>query len=192
MPEYFETFAAYITAHPVLSPVCSASITAFVGGVIALITIKKQRQTARENNSLSFEKDYKRCEFVRHAWDKILEKVIKNKLSFPVEKYADPEFARTDDAKAIRDILNEWERAANAINHKLYDDKFLYNAFGSTVLFLRSEFTPYIYARQKENSSYYKHFMRMSLRWRVYRDNQEPKDRKTKHEACICRKCKSL
>lgn len=190
MMHIVDNFINYLTYHPVLSPICSASITAMVAGVIALMTIKKQRQTARENNSLSFEKDYQRCEYVRKAWVVIREKVIKNKPYFPIERYAEAGYASTEEATAIRDILNEWERAANAINHNLYDDGLLYNAFGSSVLFLRTEFQPYIEKRQNDTPSYYQNFMSMSLRWRIRKDNE--KSSRVKSNQCCCKKCGSV
>lgn len=193
MSDYLNSIVNFLTTHPALSPVCSATITAIVAGVIALFTIKKQRQTARENNSLSFEKDYKRCEYVRKAWDIVIDRVIKNRLSIPVERYTEPELSRSDEGRAIKDILNEWERAANAVNSKLYDDEFLFKAFGSTVIFLRTAFGPYIEARQKEGPSYYEHFMKMSLRWVIRRDAEpNKKNKKEVHNQCRCRKCKKL
>lgn len=186
-------FGVFLSKHTWMTPIVSGATTAVVAGVIALFTIKKQRQTARENNSLSFERDYKRCEYVRSAWDVLFHRVFKNRSSFAVERYAESRFSKSEGNKAIKDILNEWERAANAINHRLYDDRFLYKAFGSTVLFLRKGFYPYIAARRSDNASYYRQFMSMSLRWMIMR-SKEKEYKNSKHEpspnkVCVCKDC---
>lgn len=165
----------YVSKNPSMTPIVSSGLTALVAGAIAICTIIKQRQTARENNSLSFEKDYKRCEFVRNAWDTLIYNVHANRLETPIERYAiDAELKKTKEAKAIRDILNEWERAANAVNTRLYDGEFLYQVFGSTVIFLHREMLPYIKERQKESPFFYEQFMRLAVCWLAKR-NQERK-----------------
>lgn len=187
----FEYFCTLMKNNAWASPIISGFTTALVASAAAMYTVKKQRQTARENNSLLFERDYKHNNEVTSSWSTLYYKAHKNKLTFPIVRYAEEEHSTTSEAIAIRYILNEWERAANAINQRLYDEMLLYRAFGSTVIFLRTEFSPYIYARQADNPSFYKQFMAMSLRWMALRSNEpDHKSINSKiHDACVCKQC---
>ncbi|MFL1906554.1 DUF4760 domain-containing protein [Plesiomonas shigelloides] len=149
-----------------------------IGALIAILSIKTQRQTSREKNSLDFEAAYKRNDQVNEAWAKVLE-IYKNRLTTPVEHWGRPDLSQTDEAKALKTIFNEWERCANAIHHKIYDEKYLYKVYGSTLIFLDVQFDPYIQECRKKNPRFYRNMKLLALNWRVRRayDDADNKDK---------------
>lgn len=142
------------------------------GAVIAYVSLKNQRKTSREKNSLDFEAAYKRNAEVVEAWSVLL-KVHKNRLNFPIENYGKQENSQSDEAKALKMIFNEWERCANAVRHNLYDERYLYNVYGSTLIFLDVHFEPYMAECRKTNSRFYKNMKNLSLKWRVRRSYED-------------------
>ena len=145
--------------------------TAIVGAIaliVASIGILKQRQTSKEKNSLDFEANYKNNEDIREAWyilgvaleqpDGYLLKVAKDKNN----KYR----------KSIILILNEWERAANAIYHELYDEEFLYRAYGSIVIKLFIDTLPFIAHFQLKNPRIFISFTKLAVRWQLKRSDE--------------------
>lgn len=141
---------------------------AAIGAIIALVSIKKQRQSSREKNSLDFESAYKRNKDIEEAWLSVLS-IHKERINFPIEEYGKIENGQTDNARSLRTIFNEWERCANAVHSKIYDDAYLYNAHGSTVIFLDVHFGPYIEKCQERNPRIYANLKKLALQWRVRR-----------------------
>lgn len=141
---------------------------AAIGALIALVSIKKQRQSSREKNSLDFESAYKRNKDIEDAWLSVLS-IHKNRLVYPIEEYGKIENGHTENAKSLRTIFNEWERCANAVHSKIYDDQYLYKAHGSTLIFLDVHFGPYIEKCQERNPRIYSNLKMLALQWRVRR-----------------------
>lgn len=147
----------------------STLVAAVIAAMIAVISIRKQRQTSREKNSLDFESAYKRSEKVEEAWQILLD-IIKVKNVVPLEMWGRDEVRQTKEARALMTVFNEWERCANAIKHGLFDEKFLYDVFGSTVLFLSKEFSPYLNARRKKNIKFYCNFCMLAEVWTLRKE----------------------
>lgn len=154
---------------------------AAVGAFIAIVSILAQRKTSREKNSLDFEGSYKRSDTVNDAFD-VLVKVYMNKFEVPLAFWGDRENSRTEEAKALRTIFNEWERCANAVKHKIYDDAYLYKIYGSTVLDLDARFGEYIDSCQSWNSRVYNNFKWLALKWRIRRSYEDCKIKKDTRE----------
>ncbi|TVL33320.1 DUF4760 domain-containing protein [Shewanella algae] len=149
------------------------TISAVVAAVIALSNIFSQKKLSREKNSLDFQESFKSSAKVNESL-RLLFDAYYNRHNIPLELYAsDKKLKSTDTAEAIRFILNEWERAANAIKHKIYDDKFLYEAHASIVIFLSVNFRTFIRKTQEVNPRYYIHFTWLSLKWTIRRDSFE-------------------
>lgn len=142
------------------------------GAIIAVVSIRTQRKTSREKNSLDFEVSYKRSETVIKAFDELV-KAYTNKFDKPLADWGKRENARTTEGKALSTIFNEWERCANAVKHKIYDDAYLYKVYGSTVLDLDERFGEYVAACQKWNPRVYNNFKWLALRWRVRRSYED-------------------
>lgn len=153
---------------------------AAIGVIVAVYSILTQRKTSREKNSLDFEVSYKRSDNVNAAFDVLVE-INKNRLSVPLSHWGKLENSRTDEAKALRTIFNEWERCANAVKHNIYDDLYLYKIYGSTVLHLDTTFGEYISECQGWNERVYRNFKWLVLKWRVRRSYE---DGKPKNNEC--------
>ena len=151
----------------------SASL-ALVG---AVINIRFQRQTSREVNSLDFQKSLANNEeYERHKIT--IYQVIQNSAINPIETFAKVENISSPEAIAIRYILNTWERAANAMKHRLYDEKYLYYADKTMVLNFGVYLRSYIAEKQKSNISLYADFNWLVLKWAIRRDSFEEKKTK--------------
>lgn len=146
----------------------STIIAAMVAAAIAIISIRKQRQTSKEKNSLDFESSYKRSDKVEEAWQVLLN-ILKVRKTIPLEMWGRDEVRQTKEARALMTVFNEWERCANAIKNGLYDELFLYKVFGSTVIFLAKEFEPYLTARRSVNIKFYGNFCWLAEKWMIKR-----------------------
>lgn len=138
------------------------------GALIAVISIRNQRKTSREKNSLDFEAAYKRNKDIVDAWSEVL-RIHKDRHNFPIADWGKEEYSQTDGAKALKLIFNEWERCANAVNNGLYDERYLYRVYGSTLIFLDVHFEPYMEECRKRNPRFYRNLKCLALRWRVRR-----------------------
>lgn len=155
----------------VLEKIYTEHPTAIVGSLalfVASIGILKQRQTSKEKNSLDFEASYKNNKDIRDAWD-ILRTALKQPEGelLKAAKNKDNEYR-----KSIILILNEWERAANAIYHGLYDEEFLYRAYGSIVIKLFIDTLPFIAHFQLKNPRVFISFTKLAVRWQLKRSDE--------------------
>ncbi|HBT9658446.1 TPA: DUF4760 domain-containing protein [Klebsiella pneumoniae] len=149
-----------------------------IGAYIAVTSIRTQRRTSREKNSLDFEAAYKRNKEVVDAWAEVI-RIHKDRGTVPIEEWGKGENSQTDGAKALKTIFNEWERCANAVNNGLYDDKYLYKVYGSTLIFLDVHFEPYMAECRKTNPRFYRNMKCLALKWRVRRAYEDA-DKETK------------
>ena len=163
---YFENI---LRNHPT---VISTTLAAIVAFFVAVIGIKKQRQTSKEKNSLDFEASYKNNKDIRDAWTTIW--IVK-------ELEPDHLIRLVWDRKApyrkdIVLILNEWERASNAIFHDLYDENLLYKAYGTTVIKLFQGVAPFIQECQRTNPRVFVSFTKLAVRWQIRRAIEDEHD----------------
>ncbi|MEJ6497792.1 DUF4760 domain-containing protein [Pseudoalteromonas lipolytica] len=157
-------------------------LSAFIAISGALITIYFQRRTAREKNTLEFQNDLQENEDY-HKNVLLINKLLANHKDDYIQGKTDtmdvirtlasPELVRSEEAVALRDVLNKWEQAANAIRHGLLDEKYLYSSHKSTVLFMGVWFRSFIKERQKSNESLYLNFTWLVLKWTIRRDSFE-------------------
>ena len=146
-------------------------LSAILAFVAAVTNISYQRRTARESNALSFQqKLLDNKEYMNNS--ALVSRAIANRLDFPLKNYAKPEHKYKEEAKAIRYVLNTWERAANAIKHDIYDDNYLYEAYKSYVIKLHVYFFDYIKVKQNEQNSLYERFVWLATQWRTKRDTE--------------------
>jgi len=139
--------------------------TAIVGMfalLIAALGIIAQRRTSKEKNSLDFQANYLENQKVQDAWGH-LRAFKDNKDPDKHNKLATEK--GTDERKAAILLLNEWERAANAIHHGLFDSNFLYQAHSSTVIGLYKDLLPFIEIIQSTNPRYFVGFTKLAVRW---------------------------
>lgn len=130
--------------------------------LIAALGIIAQRRTSKEKNSLEFQANYLENQRIQDAWIELR----KFKAKADSNKY--PKLATekgTNERKAAILLLNEWERAANAIHHGLFDSNFLYQAHSSTVISLYKDLLPFIEIIQTSNPRYFVGFTKLAVRW---------------------------
>ena len=157
--------------HPTFYSTLGAAVLA---ALFAYVSIKMNRKSAREKNSVDFEHNYKNSDKVRDAW-LVLMKITQNRLKQPIVEFAKKEMYATTETQAIVTILNEWERAANGIHHRVYDGNYLYKTYGTTVLDLYAYTYEFIKERQKSKPRSYANFCRLYLAWKVRRCKEERK-----------------
>jgi len=139
-------------------------VAALIALFVAIVTIRMNRQTSREKNSLDFESSYKRSDKVDAAWQ-ILLSLLKKDAKKPMQHWGYNSVRQTKEARALMTVFNEWERCGNAIRHGLFDERFLYKVYGSTVINLYVGCRPYIKERQKVNPKIYANFCWLANRW---------------------------
>jgi len=165
----FNFFENIYLNHPT---VISTSLAAVVAFIVAVVGISKQRQSSREKNSLDFEANYKDSQEIRDSWV-LLRQAVAQDSTYLVElvtkRKQDDEEVRT----AIVTILNEWERAANAIEHSLFDEDLLYKAYGTIVIKLFQDLSPFILHCQKRNHRVFVSFTKLSIKWQIKRAKSE-------------------
>ena len=124
----------------------------------ALLNLAYSRQTAREANSLEFQKRLQdNDEYIEHV-RKVGEAIAKrNELDFA--ELAQPEQRSNEYTIAIRYVLNTWEQASNAIRHGLY-------------------FREFISSSQKRQVTFYENFSWLVLKWVIRKDSIKEKNRK--------------
>ena len=143
----------------------------------ALLNLAYSRQTAREANSLEFQKRLQdNDEYIEHV-RKVGEAIAKrNELDFA--ELAQPEQRSNEYTIAIRYVLNTWEQASNAIRHDLYDELYLYEAYKSMVVDFGLYFREFISSSQKRQITFYENFSWLVLKWVIRKDSIKEKKRK--------------
>ncbi|MGF1803521.1 DUF4760 domain-containing protein [Vibrio gigantis] len=151
-------FINLLETNPTLVPIT-------LGFIVACFGILYQRKTARETNSLKFQSD--------KAHNKEYEKHSKTAMVFcnTASSKDLEELARDhtiDDAGvAILYILNEWERCASAVEHKLYDESFIFKSSASGFINMVNKLMPYINETRSQTGkkTVYSNMMAMHERW---------------------------
>lgn len=169
--QYDSIFEQILVTHPT---VYATAIAALLAATAAYFTLRHNIRSTRVKNALDFESTYKHNDKVVTSTQAV--RAMLRQQAKPVEFWGLEENQLTDEAKHLSTVMNEWERCANAIYHKVYDDKFLYGTYGSTVIFLFTHLQPYIEARQKHNPRVYTKFCWLALCWRIKRDNEDHED----------------
>ncbi|EIC2299080.1 DUF4760 domain-containing protein [Vibrio cholerae] len=158
------TLTEFLLKNPTIIPVT-------LGLVVAVVGVLAQRRTAREVNALKFQSDRNQNkEYDRHNTAAIA--FVKTATTEEIADLAGKE-SESSEAAALMYVLNEWERCANAIHYKVYDEKFLYNSSASGFLAIVYRLRPYIdKVRTLEGkSTIYDGLLRLERRWRVRKDS---------------------
>lgn len=160
--------ANVVSQHP-NSIILFVSINAVITGIVI------QKRTSIEKNTLDFEEKYKHDETILKNFKLTIEAC--NKADEELEKIAKKQWEGNKRHEklyeAINSTLNEWERAANAINHNLYDEKMLYGVYASAVIHLWKNLLPFIIVRQAQQPRYYINFTCLAMRWNNERIKQD-------------------
>lgn len=178
-------------------------IAALIASVVAIWGIVSQRQLSRQKNSLDFESSYKRNKEIAEANAKVIEIIqslrqikkatndaafvaeVKKILLDDIDSDADGVDAIKEKRAAVTTVLNEWERAANAVFSNLYDENYLYRAHATSIIQIYTYLRSYIEARQLIVPRYYINFTRLALRWSARRCFEDENQKCTKKLARV-------
>lgn len=155
------------------APIC-VMISAIAAITVATVTIKSNRHTFMQTNSLAFQQALQNDEHYKKALAGI-SKAMNNRLEKPLVFYANNENVKTDEDKQIlsdiRYVINIWERAATACVKDLYDEHYLYKTYKSMVLDIGIQFRWFIHEVQenRNNPDIYKYFTKLVLLWTIRR-----------------------
>ncbi|MBY8026147.1 DUF4760 domain-containing protein [Vibrio fluvialis] len=163
-----ETLQNLLQNHPTVYSTLAAAILA---AVFAFFTLRHNIKSSRIKNALDFESTYKHNDKVVASTIEI-KKILRNTHNVPVMEWGLERNQLADEALHLSTVMNEWERCANAVFHKVYDEDFLYGTYGSTVIFLITHLHPYIVKRQEHNPRVYTRFCWLALRWQIRRSNE--------------------
>lgn len=156
------TITEWFCANPTFPIVlCSA--------VIAFLAFRTTRHLTRCKHAIDFETAY-------HKSDK-LATAMKHLVEWAAKSSAEETAALGQDDKRkhemvghIRELLNTWERVAIAIRQNVYDENLLYNAYGTSVIWIWKQTRPFMRKRQEENPRLFVNFDWLAIRWQIRRD----------------------
>lgn len=141
-----------------------------ISALIAFQAFRTTRHLSRSKNAIDFESAYHQSVKLAAAMAKLLEWA----------KHADAKdtaaLAAADKQEMvghIRELLNTWERAAIAIKQNVYDDGLLYNAYGTSVIWIWKQTVPYMRRRQADNPRLYVNFDWLAIMWQIRRDSRQ-------------------
>jgi hypothetical protein len=156
-----------VTASINKNPVIVVLVMSFVAVIVGIVI---QKQTSREKNTLDFEEKYKHDKDIIRCFNVAID-VCSSKTGSEIKALA----ADTKDSnyQSISALLNEWERAANAIHHNLYDEPMLYKVHGSLVIYLWTRLQPFIETRQRVNPRFFANFTRLAVKWQIRRAKED-------------------
>ena len=175
MASYIHILSTEDHTSALYGPVCIL-ISAIAAITVATITIKSNRHTFKQNNSLTFQQALQSDDDYKKALTNV-RKAIDNRLDKPIVFYANSENVETDTDKRIlkdiRYVLNVWEQAASSCVHDLYDEFHLYQSHKSMVLELGIQFRGFISEVQieRDNPDFYYNFTMLVLQWTIRRDD---------------------
>lgn len=143
----------------------------------ATITVFYNRRTAREKNSLEFQESLQLNSEYKTNLTKTV-KAIKNRFEMPLNILATEEHLGSESSRAIQYVLNTWERAANAMHHNIYDEKYLYGTYKSKILYFGVHLREYVKESQNDNPAFFQNYSQLVLLWAIRGDSFEEQETK--------------
>lgn len=156
--EYLVKLLGFITDHQVL-----------IAASVALWGIVTQRKISREKNSIDFEISLSNNE--KYADD------IKWLFSKKPNELVALSKANTDDFYKLANILNTWEQCSRSIHTGMYQERYIYKVFGTTVIGLYRQCHQFIENRQETNPRYFIQFTVLASDWMCTRYQEDKKDK---------------
>lgn len=141
-----------------------------ISAVIALMAFRTTRHLSRSKHAIDFETDYHHSVKLSTALAKLVEWSKKTNRQETAELALMGEHEMVGH---IRELLNTWVRAAIAIRQNVYDERLLYNAYGTSVIWIWKQTVPYIRRRQAVNPRLYVNFDWLVITWLIRRDSHK-------------------
>lgn len=163
-------------------------ISAIAALTAATATIKSNRHTFMQTNSLGFRKTLQDDKHYNKSI-KVVSKAMANRLKKPLVEYAKSAHLLTYEEQkvltSIRYVLNTWEQAALSCRHHLYDEQHLYQSHKTMVIEIGIFFREFIHEVQiaRNNPDIYNNLTWLILHWTIRRDDFTNKQ--TKNELIL-------
>jgi hypothetical protein len=142
---------------------------------LALRTYITTRHLTRAKHTIDFETAYHQSQSLTAAIAKLGPYLVKASAE-DLELLAITNNPDQEILPHIREVLNTWERAAIAVKRNVYDEDLLFDAYGSSLVYMWQKLIPFIRRRQSSNNRLYANFDWLAIRWLIRRDsikNQE-------------------
>lgn len=136
-----------------------------VGTIIAFFSLRSQRHLTQAKHTLDFDKDFKEKRWLNLLTAAALFRSMSHEALYGLGKNGRMVSDEADPFTAIAEALNTWEGVAIGLENKVYSEKLLFEAYGTTVVKLYLGTTPFIRARQTANPRLFCNFERLGLRW---------------------------
>lgn len=137
-----------------------------LASIVAYVIFKKQVTQQRLKNSFEFSKEFSQKKEIQDALDTYI-KLKSNRFEVPLEHWAKKANRMTKQARCLRILANELERMGAGIRYEIYDESFLFNSHGSSVVRIHRDLGPYLTELKKDNPLIFKEFDYISARWRA-------------------------
>lgn len=133
-----------------------------VGTLVAYFSLRSQQHLTRAKHTLDFDKSFKENQ-KKDDWGRAIGLLREKSWSElqAIGKLPIPD----EDFKALGTALNVWEGVAIGIRNKVYNEKMLSDAFGTSVVWLYNQALPYLIERRNSNPRLYENFRWLGLRW---------------------------
>lgn len=138
-----------------------------MGALIALVSLRSQQHLTRAKHTLDFDKEFKdkykktliaaRDVLVAKSWSELRRLGTHGRMSKDDQ----------DEFTVLVEALNIWEGIAIGLKKSVYGEEQLFEAYGSTVVWLYKNTLPFVNARRAENSRLFANFVSLGLRWSV-------------------------
>lgn len=143
----------------------------FLSAFVAWQAFKSNRHLTRAKHSIDFQTKYHETESLNVAMKEVLAwsrlpgadaTLLAGNMQDPVVDH-------------VMELLNTWERAAIAIRRKVYDGDMLYDAYGTSYVWIWAQLSPFVRARQlnKKNPKLYKNAEWLGVSWTRRRLDEE-------------------
>jgi len=142
------------------------NVSFLVGVLVAVISVLTVRATARRKQSADVIFATRNDELLRNGIRLIREEALHTNSN--IRKYAKPPEAQTENAAAIRYVLNHFEYVAVGIQDGIYDEEMFKKASFSTIMEIRRHSETYITdVRSEQNrDTIYQEFCWLCERWK--------------------------
>ncbi len=150
----YEYALCLMSKDPKIIPMYIACFVAMLSMIAAVIAINNTRKLARNKNAIDFETALENSTTYDEYFYKLedfMARIKKDGKSLDTELKLVALNKKHSDYRPIQELLNWWERGANGINSKVYEDTILYKVYCTEVLSLFKTVKPFIETRRTIN-----------------------------------------
>lgn len=160
---YNNSFLYFVVKEIIVLP---SSVFIFLSSLIAVLAIIRTHRLALLRNTIDFEVHYLNKE-LEEAYVLLYDAYDDSKNNGnPMKKWGVATNFNEPKSKAIRKVINTWERVGRGVKNGIYSDKVLYNTYYTTLVKVDSYTKDYRLEVQKISETYFKGFEELCSRWK--------------------------